>query len=51
MMDDFLNNKDIHLFLDTTRQCHSWGVNPYLIVGVFYHPKARKEDTPTLFDI
>jgi len=30
--------KDIFLFLGTTRRFHSWGKNPFVIIGVFYPP-------------
>lgn len=45
--DSFLSKKDIHLFLGTTRQFHiRKAKNPYIIIGVFYPPKAEQE---TLF--
>ena len=44
--DEFLNKKDIYLFLGTTRRYHSWANNPYVIIGVFYPPKI---DQNTLF--
>jgi len=34
---DFLNNKDVYLFLGTTREWHlRRAKNPFVIVGVFY---------------
>lgn len=35
--DEFLK-KDLHLFLGTTKQYHSFAPNPFIIVGVFYPP-------------
>jgi hypothetical protein len=32
------SKKDIHLFLETTRQFHGWAKNPFVIIGVFYPP-------------
>ncbi|EDN68197.1 conserved hypothetical protein [Beggiatoa sp. PS] len=32
------SNKDIYLFLGTTRQYHSWANYPFVIIGVFYPP-------------
>ena len=37
-IDEFLQ-KDLYLFLGTTRQYHGWARNPFVIVGVFYPPK------------
>jgi len=34
---EFLD-KDIYLFLGTTRQYHGWAKNPFVIIGVFYPP-------------
>jgi len=31
--------KDIYLFLGTTRQFHGWAKNPFVIIGVFYPPR------------
>jgi hypothetical protein len=45
-MDTFLNNKDLYLFLGTTRQYHLMAPNPFLIIGVFYPPIQTQ---PTLF--
>lgn len=45
-MGEFLDNKDLYLFLGTTRQFHSWAINPFLIIGVFYPPIQTQ---PTLF--
>lgn len=38
--------KDIYLFLGTTKQFHGWARNPFVIVGVFYPPKVKQ---PSLF--
>lgn len=37
-LDDFARTKDLHFFLGTTRQWHSVGPNPYLIIGTFHPP-------------
>ena len=39
--DTFLKT-DLHLFLGTTKQFHSWGSNPFVIIGVFPPPKKRQ---------
>lgn len=36
------NNKDIYLFLGTTKQWHSISSNPFLIIGVFYPPVQKQ---------
>jgi len=33
-MDRFLKT-DLHFFLGTTKEFHSWAANPFLIIGVF----------------
>ena len=39
--DEFLNKKDIYLFLGTTKEFHiRKAKNPYVITGVFYPPKT-----------
>ncbi len=35
---DEFSNKDLYLFLGTTRQFHGWAKNPFVIIGVFYPP-------------
>lgn len=46
--DMFLAKKDIYLFLGTTRQYHNVAPDPFMIVGVFYPPKAsHAEDEGT----
>ena len=40
--DDFVNRKDIFLFLGTTLQYHKIGPNPFMIIGVFYPPKSSQ---------
>jgi hypothetical protein len=37
--DDFIN-KDLHLFVGTTKQYHLVSPNPFVIIGVFYPPKS-----------
>ncbi len=39
---DEFSTKDLHLFLGTTRQFHSWAKNPFVIIGVFYPPIDRR---------
>ena len=34
--DTFVLQKDIYLFLGTTREFHGWAKNPFVIIGVFY---------------
>lgn len=46
--DAFLN-KDIHLFLGTTRQFHGWASNPFVIIGVFYPPIDSSPEQLSLF--
>jgi len=41
---DFIENKDLYLFLGTTREFHLRARNPYLIVGVFYPPKTDQSE-------
>lgn len=41
--DTFLQ-KDLHLYLGTTRRWHSVGKNPFVIIGVFYPPLDPQED-------
>lgn len=36
-LDEF-SNKELFLFLGTTRQFHGWAKNPFVIIGVFYPP-------------
>ena len=43
------SNKDLILFLGTTRQFHSWASNPFVIIGVFYPPPPSPQGT--LFSI
>jgi hypothetical protein len=38
--DDFVANKDLHLFVGTTKRFHNIAPNPFTIVGVFYPPKT-----------
>lgn len=44
--DDFAKTKDLYFFLGTTREFHSIGRNPFLIIGTF-HP--RRESQLNLF--
>lgn len=36
--------KDMHLFLGTTKEFHSIGPNPFIVIGVFYPPKRIQMD-------
>lgn len=38
----FTTKKELHLFLGTTRQFHTWASNPFIIVGVFYPPASTQ---------
>ncbi len=40
----FMKEKDVTLFLGTTRQFHGWASNPFLIIGVFYPPKNHQQE-------
>lgn len=42
-LEDFSAEKDLHLFLGTTKQYHNIAPNPFIIVGVFYPPKSDQE--------
>lgn len=35
---------DLHLFLGTTKEYHSWATNPWVIIGVFPIPHERQPD-------
>lgn len=39
---DEFSNKDLFLFLGTTRQFHGWAKNPFVIIGVFYPPLDKQ---------
>ena len=48
--DEFINTKDIHFFLGTTREWHMRrGKNPFVIIGIFYPPKSKNPDQLGLF--
>lgn len=40
--DEFVEKKDLYLFLGTTREHHYVSRNPFMIVGVFYPPKTSQ---------
>lgn len=46
--DDFAVTKDLHFFLGTTKKFHSWGNNPFIIIGTF-HPKPIIQQELGLF--
>ena len=37
--DEFGQQKDVYLFLGTTKKNHNVALNPFVIIGVFYPPK------------
>lgn len=39
---DEFSDKEIFLFLGTTRQFHGWAKNPFVIIGVFYPPVSQQ---------
>ena len=39
---DEFKNKDLYLFLGTTKLFHNRGPNPFIIIGVFYPPKNNQ---------
>lgn len=41
--DEFVSEKDLYLFLGTTKQFHNVSPNPFIIIGVFYPPKQHQE--------
>jgi hypothetical protein len=41
--DEFLT-KDLHLFLGTTQQFHSWAPNPWVIIGAFPVPNEHQAE-------
>lgn len=43
-LDEFCNQKDLYFFLGTTLQYHKIALNPFIIVGLFYPPKATKSN-------
>jgi hypothetical protein len=44
--DEFVNTKDLFLFLGTTQQYHFIGPNPFMVIGTFYpkFPSKIKDD-------
>jgi hypothetical protein len=48
--DNFINNKDLYLFLGTTFQWHTRrSHNPFVIIGVFYPPMDPQANQQSLF--
>jgi len=39
--DEFCNNKEIYLYLGTTKQFHLVAPNPFMVIGIFYPPKPK----------
>ncbi len=40
--DTFLEQKDLYLFLGTTKKFHNVAPNPFVIIGVFYPPRTSQ---------
>jgi hypothetical protein len=47
--EEFLNKKDLYLFVGTTKQYHNVGPNPFVIIGVFYPPTHKDYGQTDLF--
>ncbi|MFR0676994.1 hypothetical protein [Dysgonomonas mossii] len=47
--DNFVENKNLHFFLGTTRQFHKIAPNPFIIIGAFYPPKEKVNQQLSLF--
>jgi hypothetical protein len=47
--EEFLNKKDLHLFVGTTKQYHNVAPNPFVIIGVFYPPTKKDRGQGELF--
>ena len=43
--------RDLYLFLGTTKQYHNVSPNPFIIIGVFYPPKPNENQQLCIFDI
>ncbi|MBC6937275.1 MAG: hypothetical protein DWB42_15745 [Chloroflexi bacterium] len=41
--DEFVKQRDIYLFVGTTKQFHNKSLNPFVIIGLFYPPKREAE--------
>ena len=41
---DNFREKDLHLFLGTTREWHGRGKNPFVVIGVFYPPVQQQQE-------
>jgi hypothetical protein len=39
--DDFVHNKDLYLFLGTTKKFHNVSHSPFIVIGTFYPPKEK----------
>lgn len=44
--DDYVNKKDVYLFLGTTLKYHNIAKNPFIIIGVFAPPKQTEKQLP-----
>lgn len=49
---DIFSTRDVYLFLGTTKAYHNLAKNPFIIIGVYYPPKAIEQGSPqlSLFD-
>ena len=43
---DYMNGRDLHLFLGTTLQFHQWASNPWVVIGVFAPPVVDQIELP-----
>jgi hypothetical protein len=41
---DEFRDKDLHLFLGTTREWHGRGKNPFVVIGAFYPPVQHQQE-------
>lgn len=46
--DNLVNDRDLYFFLGTSLKWHNVGINPFMIIGVFYPPKEKTDIQPTL---
>lgn len=47
--EEFLNKRDLHLFVGTTKHYHNVAPNPFVIIGVFYPPSQTDIGQGELF--
>lgn len=46
--DNLVQKRDLYFFLGTSLKWHNVGVNPFMIIGIFYPPKDESGSQPTL---